>query len=103
MDGQHMDQIARAFARGVTRRRVMKALLGGAVAGALVPLAGRHAQASACANNCDCPTNSRCFNGQCTTGKVCRNKPYTKLCKFSEGASGCIEPGAETCPNACST
>jgi hypothetical protein len=98
VDNQRFDAIAKQLATGVTRRRAMKAVLGGAVAVALVPLAGRHAQAGACVDNCDCPKNSRCSNGQCTTERLCVNRPHRKFCKFSAGSSGCIDPSAETCP-----
>jgi hypothetical protein len=98
VDNQRFDAIAKQLATGVTRRRAMKAVLGGAVAVALVPIAGRHVQAGACGNNCDCPKNSFCDNGQCSTGKVCRDRPHRKFCKFSAGSSSCIDPSAETCP-----
>jgi hypothetical protein len=101
MDSQRFDSLTMSLARGVTRRCAMKAMLGGAVAGVLVPLAGRRAAAGACGDNCDCPKNSICFNGACTTGKYCTDRTYRKLCKFSAGSAGCINPRAETCPNAC--
>ena len=101
MDGQHIDRIALLLAKGMSRRGAIKAVLGGVVVGTLVPLAGRPAGASACANNCDCPANSRCDNGTCTTGKLCRDRTYKKFCKFDGGSSGCIDPRSDTCPNGC--
>jgi hypothetical protein len=101
MDSQRFDSLTKSLARQATRRRAMKAGLGGAIAGVVAPLAGRCAEAATCGDNCDCPKNSICFNGTCTTGKYCTDRTYRKLCKFSPGSAGCINPRVETCPNAC--
>ena len=57
MDSRMFDAITRSFARGVTRRRAMKAVLGGAAASALGVLGTQQSQAH--------ESVSRCCTKQC--------------------------------------
>ncbi|HET8522980.1 MAG TPA: hypothetical protein VFL82_07090, partial [Thermomicrobiales bacterium] len=80
MDGQRFDELTRQLARGVSRRRVLKGLAGGA-AGALAALRGRAPVGAVRQASCG---NVVC-TGQpevCNDGCVC--------CVFSNGNSRCM-------------
>ena len=84
MDGQRFDDAAKSLARGLTRRRAVKAVLGGAVAATLGQFVGGYAvegKGKPCTHDCDCPDNQKCANNRCT--KAC---PYTSVyCKGNVG------------------
>ena len=67
VDGQHFDEMTKALARGESRRRLVKRLVGGAAAVALAS-AGTHrgAQAVSCrAKGATCIANATCCSGLC--------------------------------------
>ena len=82
MDGERFDQLTRAWATNVSRRRVLKALLGGAAAGALSLMrapetVAQHANPSQCREaGARCGTHAQCCSGICDeTTRTCAQPP----------------------------
>jgi hypothetical protein len=82
MDGQQIDQIARALARGISRRSALKVVLGGAAGGALAVLRVKQSTAAV-------PTECR----QCCA-RFCSSAGQThRACK-----PDCINGDVGNCP-----
>lgn len=86
MDGSRFDDLARGLAVGASRRRVLKALAGSALAG-LAGLAGAGRASAACAG----------FGRRCTTTPCCAELGLTcsrGVCGCPAGATPCNRTGA---------
>ncbi len=114
MDGQRFDQMTRALATGMSRRRAIGLLTGGATAGfaALVGRRDAAAKGKRCTSDADCPNNQSCAtNGHCTRkcdpllvplcpacqSPVCTSTGYQ--CQADANGGAC--PNGTCCGGAC--
>jgi hypothetical protein len=66
MEGRGFDRLAKQVARGMTRRRALQAVVGGAVAGTLGAwVRGDAVAGKACTSSCDCPFTQACYQDRC--------------------------------------
>jgi hypothetical protein len=66
MEGMGFDRLAKQVARGMTRRRALQLVVGGAVAGTLGAwVRGDAVAGKACTTTCDCPFTQTCYEGNC--------------------------------------
>jgi hypothetical protein len=89
MDDQRFDQLARAFASAVPRRRVLGMLAGGVSAAILRIKQASAGCATVCESDIDCCPGQTCLAGMCIGGEICA----------TEGLP-CIAP-AGTIPTIC--
>ena len=107
MDGRRFDSWTRALAGGLPRRGALRALAGGALAGAAAKMAAPEAEAAGnfgdhcnkntpcksplvCINTeCDnCRTSGDCHQGWCCQGYTCNNSNQCVKCSGSNRALG---------------
>lgn len=104
MDNQRFDAITRAFASGTSRRKLLKLLGGGAVAGALgttvvqAPQASALGQATGLLPGEDCMSNEECTSGLCDVVCYCEDPAEPWLgCSCTTGTEGPCGGGSLLC------
>jgi hypothetical protein len=110
MDGQRLDDVARALAGG-SRRQVVKGLAGAAAAGLLALVGGRRARADrSCKPSGDlpqskCNKDEQCCSRVCYQGRCCSaatSCPAGQDCGTApDGCGGSLGCGSCTPPNTC--
>jgi hypothetical protein len=95
MDGSRFDEIARGMAKGSTRRSMLKALGGGALAALGLARTGGGADADTTCKPAAPKAQSKCTkDGQCCTGLVCQTGNCQSGCRINGTfyASGAPHP-----------
>jgi hypothetical protein len=98
MDGQRFDTLAKSIGALRSRRRVVTALSGAALAGAL-GLGGREAAAAPKPANAKCSSDTQCASGTCIRYDKCKkNGKFTGKCRCACSATNEC-PTGQTCSN----
>jgi hypothetical protein len=97
MDEQRFDTLAKSIGALRSRRRMLTALSGTALAGAL-GLRGREAAAAPKPANAKCSSDTQCASGTCIKYDTCRkNGKFTGRCRCACTGTDC--PTGHTCSN----
>ena len=100
MDAERFDRVVQTFAAdGVSRRRVLKGLLGLAAGGTLARVRSRPAEAgNGCQSHEDCRNSQMCQYGRCRSQRYLCSRGQTACATGPTSVYCCADPASPTCP-----